>query len=511
MTARRRLCLIIAALWAMIAFQTTFCPPARADGAAEKNEAGPAKAPVAQALARLLKGLTDDPQFAKVRLAVQVVEAASGRTIFAANETAAMVPASTMKLATTAAALEVLGADFKFRTIIGTLGDDLAILGGGDPNLSGRFYGGDITAAPKRWAALLKSRGVKAIKGDLVFDDSVFESQWVHPGWPVNQYNEWYEAPVGGLVLNDSCVEVHVRPAARTGLPALVTISPPTRYFKLRGRILTRSKSRNNLRIDRPRGSETFVLKGTVPLKSGRQTYLRTVHDPGAFAATVIRETFAAEGLPIAGRVVRKRLWTRSWQLPKGFQAQVVHTSTLAQTVAVANTRSQNLYAECILKALAAYSGNKDRPWPSAQGAWTAGRQEVARTLDAMGVPTGGCVFDDGCGLSRRNRLTPRALTKLLLVMYRGKQAEMWMNSLATSGDPGGSLRNRMGDEPLRGRVHAKTGYLRNVRALAGYVRTLSGRTIAFAMLADRLPYNSYHHSAVKKWMDDTCRVLVKM
>jgi len=511
LTAHRRLCLIIAALWAVIAFQTTFCPPARADEASEKDKAGPAKSPATRPLADLLKRLTDDPLFEKALLGVRVIDVASGRTLFAANETTPLVPASTMKLATTAAALEVLGGGFKFRTIIGTLGDDLVILGGGDPNLSGRFYGGDITAAPKRWAARLQARGITAIKGDLIFDDSVFESEGVHPGWPVDQYHQWWEAPVGGLVLNDSCIEVQVRPGAGSGQPAVVRLAPPTRYVAIRGRILTRKGGKNNFQINRRRGSESLTLAGSVPLRSGRQMYLRTVHDPGAFAATVIRETFEKEGLLIAGQVVRKRLWTKSWRVPKKFEAHVVHTSTLAQSITVANTRSQNLYAECILKALAAYSGSKDRRWPSARGTWASGRQEVARTLDSVGVPIAGCVFDDGCGLSRRNRLTPKALTELLLVMHRGKHAGVWMASLATSGDPGGSLRKRMGDDPLRGRVHAKTGYLNDTRALAGYVQTLSGRTIAFAMLANNLPFNSYHHRAVKQWMDDTCRVLVKM
>ncbi|MBN2584325.1 MAG: D-alanyl-D-alanine carboxypeptidase/D-alanyl-D-alanine-endopeptidase [Planctomycetes bacterium] len=484
--------------------------PAAEKAAPSSNEAAP-ESPPPDPLAALLAKLTSDPKFADVRLAAHVVDAASGKVLLAANETAPMTPASTMKLATTAAALHVLGPDFKLRTIIGTLGDDLAILGGGDPNLSGRFYNDDITAAPKRWAAVLKGRGITGVKGDLVFDDSLFADERTHPNWPPKDYLEWHTAPVGALVLNDSCIELRISPGDKDGDAAKVKVLPTTEYVTLVGQIMTRAKSGNHLQIDRPRGSERFQLQGNVPLKSGTQTYFRTVHDPGMFAATVIRETLEAEGISIAGKVIRRRLWTDAWRLPEGFEALVVHSSTLGQSVAVANTNSQNLYAECILKVLAAHAASKDRPWPAAKGSWALGGRTVEQTLAAMNVPTDGCVFDDGSGLSRRNRLTTHMLTDLLLAMHRGEHAELWFDSLAVSGGTSGSLRNRMRDEPVRGRVHGKTGYLNDTRALAGYVRTLSGRTIVFAFLADSLPYSSYHHSAVKRWMDDTCRELVKM
>jgi len=481
---------------------------------AEKpGAAGAVQAPAASAnpLAARLARLTADPKFAKVRLAAHVVDVQSGQVLLAADENTPMTPASTMKLATTAAALHVLGPDFKLRTVVGLLGDDLVIVGGGDPNLSGRFYGGDITAAVKRWAAVLRGRGITAVKGDLVLDDSLFEAQWTHPNWPAADFQWWYQAPVGALVLNDSCVELRVRPGATDGAAAIVRVAPMTEYVTLVGQIQTRAGGGNNPRIDRVRGTERFQLGGTVPLKSGTQTYFRTVHDPGLFAATVIRETLQAEGVTVAGQVVRRRVWTDGWHLPPGFKAVVIHNSTLGQSVAVANTRSQNLYAECIVKVLGAHASSKERPWPAAQGSWALGCRTVAQTLAAMKVPTDGCAFDDGCGLSRRNRLTARTLTELLVTMHRGPHAAVWFDSLAVSGDGDGSLRSRMRDESVRGRVHAKTGSLRDTRSLAGYVRTVKGRTIAFALMVDQLPYNSYHHSAVKQWMDDTCRDLVAM
>ncbi len=511
---RRRM--VVLCGFAIVLAAATLMPVARigAQKPAEKPgaaEAAPGAATPANPLAARLAKLTADPKFAKVRLAAHIVDVQSGQVLLAADETTPMTPASTMKLATTAAALHVLGPDFKLRTHVGLLGDDLVIVGGGDPNLSGRFYDGDITAAIKRWAAVLRGRGITAVKGNLVVDDSLFEAQWTHGNWPAADFQWWYQAPVGALVLNDSCVELSVRPGAKDGDAAIVRVAPMTEYVTLLGQIQTRAGGGNSPRIDRIRGTERFQLGGEVPLKSGTQTYFRTVHDPGLFAGTVIRETFQAEGVTVAGHVIRRRVWTEAWRLPAEFKPVVVHNSTLGQSVGVANTRSQNLYAECILKTLAAYAASKDHVWPAAQGSWALGCRTVAQTLAALKVPTDDCVFDDGCGLSRNNRLTARTLTELLVTMHRGPHAAVWIDSLAVSGDGEGSLRSRMRDEAVRGRVHAKTGSLRDTRSLAGYVRTVKGRTIAFALMADQLPYNSYHHTAVKQWMDDTCRDLVGM
>jgi D-alanyl-D-alanine carboxypeptidase/D-alanyl-D-alanine-endopeptidase (penicillin-binding protein 4) len=502
---------IVSALVAALAMVAASWGQAPAPAAPVPASAKPAAPAAANALAARLGRLTADPRLAKVRLAAHVVDVQSGQVLLSANEAVPMVPASTMKLPTTAAALHVLGPDFKLRTILGTLGDDLVIVAGGDPNLSGRFYDGDITAAPKRWAAVLRDRGVTSVQGDLVLDDSLFESLWTHPNWSTNEYQLWYEAPVGALVLNDSCIELRVSPGDKEGAAARVRVVPPTNYVSLTGQILTRGASKNIFHIDRIRGTERLQLRGDVPLKSGPQTYLRTVHDPGMFAATVIRETLEAEGIRIAGKVVRRRVWTAQWRLPKGFQTLVIHNSTLGQSVAVANTRSQNLYAECIVKVLAAHAGSQEPPWPAAEGSWALGRRTVEQSLASMKVDARGCVFDDGCGLSRQNRLTARMLTELLVTMHAGPHRSVWVDSLAVSGDSRGSLRSRMRDEPVRGRVHGKTGSLRDTRSLAGYVRTSQGRMVAFALLADTLPYNSYHHSAVTQWMDDTCREIVKM
>jgi D-alanyl-D-alanine carboxypeptidase/D-alanyl-D-alanine-endopeptidase (penicillin-binding protein 4) len=288
-----------------------------------------------------------------------------------------------------------------------------------------------------------------------------------------------------------------------------VTLSPATAYLPITGQVLTRSGGgRGTFVADRGRQSATLTVKGEVPAGSQSTALNRTVPDPGMFAATVIKETLQAEGVTVAGQVVRRKIWTADWRMPKEFAPLVYHYSGLAQSVRVANKNSQNFYAECMLKALAAFgeSKDKDHEWPTAQGSWAAGDRAVPKALEPLGVPTANCVFDDGCGLSRGDRLTAEALARILVVMAKRPRPEVWMDSLAVAGDTMGTLRKRMKSKDLAGRVFAKTGLIDGVKALSGYVKSDSGRLIAFSLLANDVRNNF----AVNEWEDDICETLLK-
>jgi D-alanyl-D-alanine carboxypeptidase/D-alanyl-D-alanine-endopeptidase (penicillin-binding protein 4) len=461
----------------------------------------------ARDLAAKLSHFAGDARLAGAHFGMCVVEVDSGQKIFGHEETSPMVPASNMKLATTAAALVTLGQDWRFHTTVGTLGKDLVVIGGGDPNLSGRFFDGDTVGAFRRWAKVLKERGLKQIDGDLVYDDSLFDAQWVNPSWPPNQYEGWYEAPVSALVVNDSCLDISVKGAAKAGEAAAVKLDPPTAYFPTTGQVMTRS-GKGDWSVSRNRESPTLILKGNIGSNVDSGVEHLTPVDPGLFAATVIKETLEAEGLAIKGQVVRRRVWTKDWQMPKEFKAVLVHSSTLAQSVRVANKRSQNLYAECILKTLAAFgeSTDKGKLVPAAQGSWAGGRAEVAKALKSLGVATDDCVFDDGCGLSHKNRLTAGTITQLLVTMAKRPESQLWIDSLAVAGETEGTLRKRMKESELEGRVFVKTGFVNGSKALSGYIKSQSGRLLAFSLLTNN--YHSGHE--INTWQDDICEAMVK-
>jgi len=415
------------------------------------------------------------------------------RTVYSRLPDRPLIPASNMKLMVTAACFDRLGPDWRIRTHVGRVRSprgkgrwDLAVIGGGDPNISGRFWGGDTLGAFRRWAEVLKKRGVTALER-VVLDDTLFDEVLVHPNWPSRQRHKWYEAPVGALPINDNCVNIHVAPGP-VGGAARVWLEPPGAGIGLSGRIrTTASKKAHRYSLERfidPDGSMRIHADGAYWAEAPERIIYRTLADPTRVFGSALAHALRAEGLRVAGPVVRADLTTPRGAAKRGFRCDLVHTSRLAATAAVANTRSQGLYAECLFKLLGAYGQTPKvaTPHPPRQGSWASGRQELARWLAERGVPAAGCVFDDGSGLSKQNRLTAFTLSRVLALMDRLYGAR-FRRTLALAGDPAGTLRKRMRHTPAEGRIRAKTGYVAGASALSGYAETDSGRRLAFAIL----------------------------
>jgi len=430
-----------------------------------------------------------------------------------------LVPASTMKLLTTAACLDRFGPDWRIRTHVGRLPAagggakwDLAVIGGGDPNFSGRFFGGDAVGVFRQWAKVLKGRGVEAV-GRIVLDDTLFDETLQHPNWPSNQRNEWYAVPVSALNLNDNCVDVHIAPG-QVGEPALVRLDPPVGYATLEGTILTVADRKDHgYRVDRivGDGSATMMriqVGGRYWARMPETIEYRAVVNPTVYFGVALAQTLRAEGIAVAGPIVRERLVDATGRTRREFIADIVHASRLDATAAIANKRSQGLYAECLLKLLGAY-GSEPNPrttLPPVRGSWAAGVEEVRRWLDDRGIPADGCVIDDGSGLSKQNRLTALCVTELLRVMVE-RHGEAFVRTLAEPGQDG-SLRNRMRNTPAEGRVYGKTGYVLGTSALSGYVRTKSGRMAAYSVIMNMVPWGGLWKA--RQAQDKICLRLVE-
>jgi D-alanyl-D-alanine carboxypeptidase/D-alanyl-D-alanine-endopeptidase (penicillin-binding protein 4) len=452
---------------------------------------------------KILAGAGLDKTVTAVRI-VSLAEPATrepAEVLYGVRADQPLIPASTLKLLTTAACLDCLGPDWRIKTHIGRLQVegkkdefDLGVVGGGDPNFSGRFYGRDAVGAFRKWAEVLKGLGVKAI-GRIVLDDTLFDGVLQHPHWPPDQRSEWYEAPVSALSLCDNCLEIHVAPAAKAGEPARIWIDPPTAYAAVEGTIATvaeRSQHAFSLqRIADERSSRPMRIRasGRYHLGSGEATEFRTVADPTMFFGAALAETLRAEGVAVAGPVVRDRLTDDKGQARPGFTVDIIHASRLDATVAVADKRSQGMYAECLMKLLGAWGPTPKAAalLPPRQGTWANGAEEIRRWMLLRGIPTDGCVIDDGSGLSKENRLTAVAVSELLAVMYE-RHGDAFVQSLAVAGQDG-SLARRMRNTPAEGRVFGKTGYVFGASALSGYVRAKSGRVIAYAILMNEVPW----------------------
>lgn len=453
--------------------------------------------PLAGRIAAIVSGV----KAGSMRVGVRVLELPSGRVVYEHHATDAFKPASNMKLVTSAAALELLPADYRFRTTLAVRGDDLIVLGTGDPTLGDPKLAAakkePITALFDGWADKLIAAGVREVRGDLILDDTEFEAERFHPNWPENQRDKWYSAPVGALNFNDNCIEVEVRPGAKAGSPAELSPVPPNTYVVLRNQ--TRTSNKQTVTIRRDGDQPVYIVSGTVS-RAGTLSSV-AVPDPGMLFGSAMRTALAAKGIRIAGDIRRARVRDDRGSLPASCKVIDVHETELRDVLTRLNKNSQNLFAGCLLKATAFELSRRDRG--VGEGSYAAARVYVGAFLAKLGAAPSEYVVDDGSGLSAGNRVSPRLITELLRTMDRHARRDEFVDSLSIAGTDG-TLEKRLRD--VRGQVRAKTGYIAGVSSLSGYAESKSGQRYCFSVLCNDFSGSS---APARKLQDDIARALV--
>jgi len=416
-------------------------------------------------------------------IGVHVARLADGETVYSYRADELRIVASNTKLATTAAALDRLGPGFFFETEVlvrgrvagGVLDGELAVVGGGDPHLSGRAYFGDSYGPFREWAAALRAAGIERVAGDLVLVVGLFADDLVHPDWPRDQLTRWYEAPVSALSFNDNCILVKVFPGPAPGAPARVETVPSLAGFRVDNRARTTGdRRRNHLRIDRRPQGNVLTVSGLVYRRLSRPVdKWVAVEDPAFYFGAALRAALLEEGVSVGGatRVVQ-RLAGGGWKRVH------THRTDLLTVIEVVNKRSQNFYAESLLKVLGARRCGR--------GTWAGGLAVVREYLAEIGLEPGTYRLADGSGMSRNNRFTARQLTRLLRAAAAGRWGTELLRTLPYSGERFLSWEKRLAQPPYRGNVLAKTGTLRGVSALSGLVEARSGRRYVFSILCNQ-------------------------
>ncbi len=431
---------------------------------------------------------------------IQVVDVDSGAVVAERNPHQPLAPASNMKLFTTAAAIDLLHPDFDVTTTVfahgpvdaaGTLSGDVKIVGRGDPTIGGRFHDNHATAVIDDWATDLKRAGIKTIRGNLIFEYGYMDLQYIHPTWPENQLVNWYEAPVSAFSMQEGCVQVRVMPS-KPGKPCVVQLDPSTQFLDVESSCVT---GRGRPFITRVRNTNTILVRGGVPARTGPTEIFVTVENPIHYFAAVTHEALLRDGVTVKGEIVVTPVDPRP-----DWRAVAQHSTPLNVIVYVINKKSQNHYAEQLVKIIGAQEKH--------EGSWTAGTAAVKEWLTGkLAVPEGEFSPADGSGMSRDNRASANAFIHLLRYMWKSPYREDFVSSLPYSGDPDAKFGRRLRTAPFARQVYAKTGYIVGVVGLSGYVRGASGKVYAFSFL-----FNGYHTGvyAVYHLQDEMLKELIK-
>jgi serine-type D-Ala-D-Ala carboxypeptidase/endopeptidase (penicillin-binding protein 4) len=430
-----------------------------------------------------------------------VVDVETGRVVGQRNPNMPVAPASNMKLFTTAAGHELLKDPFLFRTSVymrgrpdqtGTLQGDVKIVGRGDPTIGGRFHDGNATAVIERFAREIKQAGVKTIGGNLIFEYGYMDQQYVHPTWPVDQLVNWYEAPVSAFSMQEGCVMVRILPS-KPGQRAIVEMEPKNNYLSVQNTCVTGGG--RGIFVTRQQNSNNLIVRGNVPARAGASDIYVTVVNPIHYFASVTRTTFEREGIRILGSVGLVKSDPRpDWKLV------TEHKTPLQIVNYVINKKSQNHYAEQLLKTIGAEMRN--------DGSWAGGSQAVTEWLvGKVGVPPGEYKMIDGSGMSRFNRASANAFVLMLRHMWKSPHRAEFVASMPYTGEQDSRLRRRLNQQPYARSVYAKTGYIVGVIGLSGYVHAESGKVYAFSFLFNKYPTGVW---GVYRLQDEMLKEIVK-
>ncbi len=384
-----------------------------------------------------------------------------------------LIPASTLKLIVTASALDAIPDDAAPHTTLEvagtlrgkTLHGELRILGGGDPNISDRFYTSALEPLLE-WADSLKARGIDTVRGRVTASDAYFTGPHKPVAWAPRHFNTWYGAEVSALSFNDNTFDLAVRPGERAGDPPVAFVSPDVGYVSIINNAKTFKKGGNRISATLRANETTVILTGKTGAGAGAKTWLLPIRNPPEYFRAGFLTALRQRGITLVEESVPAK--------PARLYTLRFTAAPLASMVDEINQRSQNLHAEMLLRHL----GKRVR----GEGSDRAGIAAEKIFLARLGIDSGTFDLHDACGLSHLNHVQARGMALLLARMARHPDGPDYIASLAQPGLDGATGK-RLRDYTGSGLVRYKTGTLGGVAALAGYAFAADGDTLAVVVL----------------------------
>lgn len=431
-----------------------------------------------------MNDIFNDPNFNNAQWGVVIQSLETGEYFYKRNEDKFFMPASNLKLFTTAAGLVLLGPNYSFKTNVYTRGKidgsildgDLVVQGRGDPTISGRFYGNDLFKVYSNWADSLISMGIDEIRGNIIGDDNAFDDVGLGTGWRWDYLSEWFAAPSSAVSFNDNCADILVTVDKITRQP-VVKITPDTKYMIVLNRVMTVPKdSVTSINVYREMGTNVVTVYGTIRADSDSMKTFVTVNNPTQFAMVTLKDILKEKGIAIDGYPIDVDDIAAPLDYTKMKKIFTQYSPPLKEVIKVINKNSQNFFAEQLLKTIGLEKYNF--------GSVENGVKAEDKAFKDMGINPESMTIMDGSGLSRLDMVTPRQIVALLSYMYKSKYYIPFFNSLPIAGVDG-TLGDRMQNTKAQGKVRAKTGYLEGVRSLSGYAFTGDNEPVAFAIIVN--------------------------
>jgi len=433
---------------------------------------------------------------------INLRSASSGEVLYDYQGNVRLRPASNMKLLTAAAALNVLGEDYRFTTEV--LADHATIK---EKVVKGNLYlkgNGDPTLLKKdfdQMAFVIKKLGIKRIKGNLVGDDSRYDDVRYSLDLPWSDETTYYGAQVSALTASPTkeydsgSIKIKVKPGTKLGERVEVAVTPKTNYVNIINHAVTVGEDgKKEISIEREHARNTIIIEGTIPLKAKPATEWIGVWDPTRYAATLFKQSLEKQGISVTGKI-------KTATVPDTAELLTIHQSMPLSDLLIPFLKlSNNVHAEMLIKEMGKVV--------KGEGSWDKGLAVMKTEVSKFGLNPKTMVIRDGSGISHIDLISANQISQLLFIVQKQKWFPAYLNALPVAGIRGkmvgGSLRNRLKQPSTIGKVRAKTGTISTVSSLSGYVTTKSGQTLIFSILLNNL----LEESKGKKIEDQIVQVL---
>ncbi|MBT6601384.1 MAG: D-alanyl-D-alanine carboxypeptidase/D-alanyl-D-alanine-endopeptidase [Nitrospina sp.] len=429
------------------------------------------------AFVKIVESILASSCLRKKKFGIKIHSLKRDKTLYSISSDRLFVPASNMKILTTALALKKLGPDYRFKTSLYAtepidgmdLRSDIYIKGFGDPNL----------VSEQMWLLVneLKNLPLREIRGDIIADESFFDSYRRVKTWNKKWGVEAYNAPLGALSFNFNTVTVHVTPGRKIGDKPVVVVDPDIEFIRVTNRARTVSNSKRSRlivnRIDRGDHNEV-TISGVLSVNHLRETYYLNITKPVYYAARVFKEYLHQAGIKVTGKV-------RIGPIPNNAYELSSHESMpLSLILRGLNKFSNNFVAEQILKTIGAEIYNPP-------GTTQNGLRAMGEYMEFLKYKPEQFSILDGSGLSRKNQMSPDQIVSILQDMYIDLRVyPEFISALGVMSRDGNVLKRMNGNKDAE-RARVKTGTLNSISALSGYFQSADGEQFAFSMLMNGL------------------------
>lgn len=442
-----------------------------------------------------LQKILQQPEYKNATVGIQIVDLDNGIPLFELNPGKLMIPASTLKIVTSAAALEILGPGYRFKTNVGYVGKilntnelkgDLVIVGGGDPTLGSEYFR-DYNLNEnflRIWVQKIKTAGIHYIKGDIVLDGSVYDTEKIPPTWIWGDIGNYYGASVNAFTCYDNLFRITFKSPKETGERTEITATyPKIEGLAILNEVVASDDKRDLAYVFGSPLDKNRVIRGTIPKDKNAFTIKAAVHQPEELLAKELLQQLAKEGIFISGKV--KFRSSDKNQL----QTIYIHESPkLEEIVKVLNYESVNLFAEHLVLQIAAEkigTGNREK-----------GIEQIKDFWSSNDVIKNDFFMVDGSGLSHFNAISPAHINSILFFMaQKSKNSEAFFNSLPNAGN--GTLSGFSTEFFPNNTIKAKSGSMTRVRCYAGYIQTDSDKKFAFTIMFNH--FSSSHSKLTKE------------